>query len=141
MTNVAAMEVEPLHNASKSLAFGCTGYLYALTGLKNIAGYCVAQLVIAGIFGTNFAKMTQWLNSCLGEVPLLGFIYELWTNFAKTDLDSSIAIRFNTFELRDNAGACFYHGNRNNLTQVVKDLCHSDFLAQDCVYHVILLMY
>ena len=79
--------------------------------------------------------MAERLHACLLEMPRFRFVDKPGANVAEPDLDSHIAVRFNTFELRDNAGACFYHGNRHDFSPVVEDLGHADFSAQNCVYH------
>jgi hypothetical protein len=68
------------------------------------------------------------------EVSQLWFVEVFGPNFSEADLDGGVPVRRNTLELRDNAGTCFYHGDRRNGPVFVEDLGHADLPAQNCVY-------
>src|SRR5207237_1090573 len=90
---------------------------------------------VGRVLGADLAHMAERLHAGLAEMPRFRFVDKPGADLAEPDLDGHIAVFFNTFELRDNAGACFYHGNRHDFSPVIEDLGHTDFLAQYCVYH------
>ena len=134
-------EIPALNSAGVALTFGSAAYVYRFALCKYICLYDVAYVHSAYIFKAEFAKNLLRRNVALLEVTLLGLVYFRSLKIAVAYLNCFISVVFVGLFLRNNAGACFYYSNRNDVSVCVKKLSHTELFADDTLFHSVFLLW
>src|SRR5687767_3827283 len=135
-----------LDDSGEALAFRGARDLDDIAGLEYVIHCnCLADLHVRRVFYADLLQLAPRLDvgvfrirETALEVSQFSFCEMFGPDFAESDLDSGISVCLNTLELRDNAGACFYHGDRRNGPILIEEMSHPDLLAQNCVNHCFL---
>ena len=99
-------------------------------GLEDIA-HVEARLIVKSELSEGL------LGGCarLVEVTLHGLVDSLNFDVAEAELNSFVAVVFNSLLHNDRAGACLDDCYGNNVSVCIEDLSHADLLSDECFLH------
>src|SRR3990172_126624 len=146
----AAAEAVPLHGAGESSTFGRADDVDALPHLKDIGLDDLAFRVMLVLSNANLAQRFQ-RRHIRGELPPFGMLLvgleqaEMAPLAARqplrslsrieSDLNRVVAVLLDGAHLRHVARTSLDYGDRYAFSVLSKDLCHSDFSAEDTLHH------
>ena len=126
-----ALEVVPLHGAGEALALGDGDGVHQLTGLEQVGGQLLADLVLGGVVEAQFDQAATGVDARLVVVALLGSGEGGGAAVAPGDLQRGVPLGLGGLHLHDPDRRDAQHRHRDRPVLVVPDLCHSDFFAHD----------
>ena len=129
--------VPALDNAGVALTLAGADDVDLVTSGEDISLDDVTDVHLFGLVQAELFQILLGGNASLLEVTLHGLVDLLVGQVLKTQLNRGVTVIFHSLLLHDGAGAGLDDGNRDHIALFVKDLCHADFLTDDCFLHVI----
>ena len=130
-----ALSVVTLDRTGKALTFAYTDNIDLVPLSKDISLENVAHINCGIVLQPKFLEMLFHWKVVLFEVTRFRLCEPILGDIAVTQLYRSIAFLIRCFFLGNNAGTCFNDGYRNHFPVGIKELCHADFFADDCLFH------
>ena len=124
-----------LDYAAVTVALGDTGDINLFAYLKGICCNNVAYVHGSCAVKTELFKILFEGNFCFEEVSLRRLGKLSLCDVFIAELNCFVAVVFCGLLLCYSAGACSYNGYRNDITLLIEDLGHTDFLADDAFFH------
>ena len=129
------MAVETLDRSGEAVTLADSAYVDHVAVLECVSLDQVAD--IEGVHVVEFELAEDFLvaDISLVEVPLHGFVCFLYACIAKSKLQCAIAVCFDSLLLNDRARACLDDCHGNDLTVLIEQLGHTDFLSDNTFLH------
>src|SRR5271166_448171 len=127
-----------LYHAREPASFAGGNHVHKLIAFENVHQHLVASLGAVLTLAVNhdgyLAQETHWRQTVLGEMSLHrlrqpGLLDEL----NQSDLSGIVAVLGCRLALRHHAWAGLQHRDRVNITLVIEELRHANFLAENSV--------
>src|SRR5439155_863170 len=123
-------EMMAAHDAREPTPFRHSDDVDFDADLEERDGERLADLVGRGILDADLAKPPKARGLVLLPVALQRLSNQLLPTLPESDLDRGVAVRLGRLQLDHRAGARRENGHRNNVSLLVVDLAHSDFLRE-----------
>ncbi len=124
-----------LDNAGIAAALGDARDIHSVAGREGVGRYDIADVHGICVVKLELLQMLFHRHARFREVTFFRFVELSLNNVLKAELNAGITVFLDGFLLRDHAGSGFDDGNRNDVSNFVENLCHTDFLSDDTFFH------
>ena len=97
----------------------------------------IAHVVAGAVIEAELLEVLLNAELVLFEMTFLSLGCLLRLRIHETKLNGVIAVVFGGLLLSDHAGTSFHDGHGNHVSVLVKDLCHTDFLTDNALFHLL----
>ena len=132
----AAAGVPALDNALEALTLADAGHVDVIALGKGVGLDLVAHVHLGGLGELELLEHFLHGDFSLLQVTLLRLGELPFRNVLEAQLYGVVAVLLLGLLLHHDAGTCFDHSDRDDLTGFVKDLGHTDLSADDGLFHV-----
>ena len=130
-------EVPSLDSAGVTVALGHTCYVDLLANGEGFDRYDITYVVAGAIFKAELLEMSLGGKSVLCEMSDLSLGCVLVFAILKAELYGIVAVLFSGLLLRYYAGTSLDYRYRNDVSDLVENLSHTDLLTDNALFHVL----
>ena len=124
-----------LDNAGIAAAFGDARDIHSVAGRECVGSNDIADVHGIRVVKSEFFQMLLHGHARFREVTFFRFVELSLNNVLKAELNAGIAVLLDGLLLRDHTGSGFDDGYRNDVSDLVENLCHTDLLSDDTLFH------
>ena len=117
------------------MSLGRTGNVDLIAYGEGFDRYDVADRISRAIVKTEFLEVFLHRKTVLFKMSRLGFCGLLCFCIHKTELYGFVAVLVGSLALCDNAGTCLNHRYRDDVSDFVEDLSHTDLFTDNSFFH------
>ena len=124
-----------LDGALEAVALGGAGDIHMVARSEGVGLDLGADFQRSSVIQLEFLEVLLCGQTRLLEMAQLRLGQLLLGDIAVSQLHGNIAIVFEGLLLSDDARACLNDSDRNDVAELIEDLGHAHFLADDCFLH------